>query len=1153
MSNVRISNLFAVEDWRQLYTTFNSADFQSYDYETLRKSMVTYLRTYYPEDFNDYIESSEFVALLDLISFMGQSLSFRGDLNYRENFIQTAERRDSIYRMANMLGYSPNRNRAASGLLKITSLSTSETLVDSNGVDIRERRITWNDPTNPDWQEQFSLILNSAIQSSQKIGRPQDSIIMDNIRNDHYEIQTEAGNVPLLSFSSTVNGTGMPFNVYNLGINEESGIYEKAPQVGESLGFLYRTDGEGNASANTGFFVGFKQGRVNNLNFTVGERLPNRIVGLNLNDINNDDVWLFETSDAGGVIEEWEQVQVLRDSNIVYNDISAENRKIFSVFSRPDDQVDFVFGDGVFSEIPVGNFTATVRNSNGLAYSITPSEIRDNRVDVFYVSSATGRLERLSLGLSLQYTVNNASTKESLSGIKVRAPQSYYTQNRMVNGEDYNTLPYVQYGDIVKVKAVNRTSSGISRFLDLKDVTGKYSSTNIYCEDGYLYAEEDLASAGFDWTTQSEIQNFINNSLEPVLRGQELRNLYYSGYSEITVPETYWIRGDAQTGTSTGFFALQRTLEADETFDVQAIGEGVATNRKFLEAGCLIRFVTPDGTYLDRDRTLKTGTPSSNFHRTEIWASINEVIDDGTATGNGWLSGSSGPGPVTLTENLPTGMLVAGVYAKFETQLITTLRQTVTQKIINNENFALRYDITDREWKIVNPLDIKIDGSFDITQTGNTDETGQDGSWMVLMSNIGNGRYIYYNRTYTYFFGSELETRFYFDPTTRVYDSRNLTTVKDQVRILTANNKPDSDENLDDQVTMEIYNTVDYSDGYKDDTKVKVTNSDLDSDGVPDDPSVFDVVVAPTVNSLNKLVFFKQYLDFGGFERFAYFDSGSVTTSYATLEDISENGRFAHPVGTVFYAFEEQAFYLLELVLGERIITATDEYIARVGRDKIHFQYRHNAPNNKRIDPSSSNIIDMYVLSESYDKSYRTWLKATTGDEPATPTLTELSLSYQELEKFKSVSDTITYSPGKYKALFGDKAPSELQATFKLVKSPASRLSDSEIKSRIVLAIDEYFALENWDFGEVFYFSELSAYLHQELRGNLDSVVLVPKNSTQDFGDLFQITCEPNEIFVSAATVNDIDMVDAITATMLSNQIQTSVFGGFTPESLRDL
>ena len=64
----RQTAVFGVEDWKRIYQTYREADFQSYDFETLRKSFVDYLRLYYPETFNDYIESSEFIALLDVMA-----------------------------------------------------------------------------------------------------------------------------------------------------------------------------------------------------------------------------------------------------------------------------------------------------------------------------------------------------------------------------------------------------------------------------------------------------------------------------------------------------------------------------------------------------------------------------------------------------------------------------------------------------------------------------------------------------------------------------------------------------------------------------------------------------------------------------------------------------------------------------------------------------------------------------------------------------------------------------------------------------------------------------------------------------------------------------------------------------------------------------
>ena len=82
-TTTRQTAIFGVEDWKRIYQTYQEADFQSYDFETLRKSFVDYLRLYYTETINDYIESSEFIDLLDVISFMGQSLALLKYLNTR--------------------------------------------------------------------------------------------------------------------------------------------------------------------------------------------------------------------------------------------------------------------------------------------------------------------------------------------------------------------------------------------------------------------------------------------------------------------------------------------------------------------------------------------------------------------------------------------------------------------------------------------------------------------------------------------------------------------------------------------------------------------------------------------------------------------------------------------------------------------------------------------------------------------------------------------------------------------------------------------------------------------------------------------------------------------------------------------------------------
>jgi hypothetical protein len=99
--------------------------------------------------------------------------------------------------------------------------------------------------------------------------------------------------------------------------------------------------------------------------------------------------------------------------------------------------------------------------------------------------------------------------------------------------------------------------------------------------------------------------------------------------------------------------------------------------------------------------------------------------------------------------------------------------------------------------------------------------------------------------------------------------------------------------------------------------------------------------------------------------------------------------------------------------------------------------------------------------------------------------------------------------------------------------------SESEIKSAVVAAINSYFDIDNWDFGETFYFSELSAYLHQALTPMVASIIIVPADPRIQFGAMYQVNADHNEIITSAATVNNVEVIVAITANHL-NQTSTA-------------
>ena len=265
----RQTAIFGVEDWKQIYQTYREADFQSYDFETLRKSFVDYLRLYYPETFNDYIESSEYIALLDVMAFMGQALAFRTDLNTRENYMDTAERRDSVVKLANLVSYTAKRNTAAQGMLKVFSVQTTENVIDYNGINLANITINWADPTNFDWLEQWNAVINAALVDSQKVGRPGASSNILGIKTDEYSLNLVPGFLPVIPYSATVNGINMQFEATTSTAAGRNYVYEPSPQPNQPFNVLYRNDQKGYQSADNGYFFLFKQGVLQNQTFNL--------------------------------------------------------------------------------------------------------------------------------------------------------------------------------------------------------------------------------------------------------------------------------------------------------------------------------------------------------------------------------------------------------------------------------------------------------------------------------------------------------------------------------------------------------------------------------------------------------------------------------------------------------------------------------------------------------------------------------------------------------------------------------------------------------------------------------------------------------------------------------------------------------------------
>jgi hypothetical protein len=1128
----RQTSIFGVEDWKRIYQTYREADFQSYDFETLRKSFIDYIRLNYPESFNDYIESSEFIALLDVMAFMGQAGSFRNDLNTRENFLDTAERRDSVTRLAELVSYTPKRNTAAQGFLKIQSISSTEDIVDFTGVNLSNVTVNWNDTTNPNWLEQFTVIVNSALNGSQRFGNPGNSQNILGVQNDEYQINLAPGFLPVVPFSSTVNGSNMVFEAVSSTSLNKNYMYEPAPKPNGAFNMLYRNDKQGYASANTGFFFMFKQGSLTDYPFNLGERISNRVVNVNIEGINNEDVWLYEIDAAGAVKDEWDYVENLYTGAV--EQLTPEQRRYFTITSRTNDQINLNFGDGVFSAIPVGTFRSYVRASNGLNYVINTNEMQNIVISISYISR-TGRNETLSMSCALTQPVSNATNRESISQIKQRAPARFYTQNRMVNGEDYNNFPYTLYNTIIKSKAVNRSSIGTSRYLDLVDITGKYSSTNVFASDGLIYETTDTPGFTFTFVDQNDISNVIVNQVEPLLSSRGMQEFYYQNFTrpDLTSLNLNWNQSTTANNETTGYFRFAATNAP------APVGPQTSDNKQYIEQGGLVKFVPPAGQYFTKFNRLAVGSPTQPGDKMVLWATVTQLELNGTNFGVG--NNADGTGPVTLNNFIPTNAVPVQVISNFVTDLPTTIEQTMREQIELYRAFGLGYNNLTGNWYVITATNLDDSTTFSLANAQNTSGANLDNSWLVAFETDG-VTYSVTSRSLERFWASVLETRFFYDGTQKVYDPKTGTVINDFINVLKTNNQPDSSSTLNSDEVLDIIGQPAETDGFVDDFRVRISYKDSDNDGIPDNPDYFQTLVAPTTNPNSKRVYLQKTIDFDNLERYIPLASGVVNGQYATKDAIElVKSEFADK--QVFYAYTDKLFYMLTVSYdGVRTITQALGYVVYTGRQDLYFQYRHNAPLSRRIDPGTTNIIDIYLVTDAYYTAYQNYVKDSTGTvkEPSQPTIDELTTSYSTLNDYKMISDNIILNSVSFKPLFGTKADPELRATVKCVKNPNSTVSISDIKSQVVTAINQYFTIENWDFGDTFFFSELSAYLHDQLGSIISTVVLVPTDPSKSFGDLYEIRSQPNEIFVNAATVNDVEVISALT----SSQLRTATNSG---------
>lgn len=1129
MSNqiIRQSDLFVAEDWRVVYEAFTNINFRNYSFDSIKASLIDYIRENYPEDFNDWTENSEFLFIIDLLAYISEIMSYRVDLNSRDNFIDVAERRESILRLAKMINYNPSRNMPARGKVKLRSVRTNQIITDSEGRNLQNQIINWNDPANPDWFEQFILVLNSVFISTNRFGNPLKTVQSRVGPVSLYRLNNRKRIDIAEKFTATVAGETMTFEIINPDLDEFGNVLERHPDPNGSKHILYYNDGSGNSSPNTGFFLYFKQGELKFRNYNFDIPIENRIADIDIENVNEMDVWFSRVNQNGALVEEWDKVPALEST--VYTSIDRDIRNIFSVISRDNDQISLRFSDGRFGTVPKGLFRAWYRQSNGLSYDIKPQEMRGKTISIPYRSnSGTSQdsVYNLSLTFDLEEPIRNSTPRESISSIRNNAPRVFYSQNRMVNGEDYNSFPLSLSQDIFKLKSVNRIYSGQSPYIDNGDPTRRNQSTIEFGDDGVIYKENFTLNDFETFPITREFLEVARDKILPFISSLSMENFFFDNYrqkdllpsgSPSTLQSGYnWNVISRTPTTSSGF------LTDNSSNDSVLVGQSQSGNVKFIKSGAYILFEEPIP-----DDPQNPGNLDPDFIPKFVWARILNVSDDGE-----YFNGDEGP--ILIDENVDDSWKIKAVIPLYRNILTNDEVINIADQMENNNTFGIRYDIEDDEWKIIDELNVSpVTAPFSRINEGATNDNNADASWLVRVQFTAN-EYEFVGRAMRFVFESEFITRFFFINEFRALDRERGIINRDLISIFKTNKNLQTDLDFQNDIDFFLSENIRYRDGYIEPRRVQVNPIDSDFDGSIDLPTAFNLLTGTqdSVDASN-YIFQIRREDRLGFEFYELTNRVLSRNSFGGLFGYDWNVNSDELL--VGYNVQDGLFY--EWDSDQQTLVELDDqsdFRAFIGRRDLNYKYRHFSPEENRIDPAITNVIDNYVMTTQYINQVTEWKNGDrTLNFPRPPLSEELQEQFREADNFKMVTDQLLWNSAQFRLLFGEGALNENRAEFRVVKIDNSELTDNEIKQRILNAIEEFFDLSLWDFGEQIYTTELTAYIHQQLAKDIASIVIVPAmanaSGTRHPGDIYQIRMEFNELPLNTATVNDIKIIPAIT------------------------
>ena len=466
---------YGKNDFKQSNTNYLNKDFSS-----LRQSLMNYAKSYFPNEYKDFNETSPGMMLLEMNAYVGDVLSFYIDQQYREMLLPLAEERRNIVNIASMLGYKV-KPIVPSLVDVIFTQTLNASGTDSSKVDYATGGVFGEGvvikASTPGVTFQTLDVLDFQISSSGDTSNvaTTDTDGLATSYNVSRKVKAVSAEVKTKSFV-----IGAPEKFKNLVINDKN-VIDIISCIDSNGNEWYEVDFLAQDKVPISTHYTQDENRQSAYHNALTGEVETNAVPYSLSYIKTSKRFTRETN-VDNTTSLIFGNGVLNDGRLVddnYIDSEQIGITIPGQYGDLNDAIDPLLGDeySTLGETP-NNTTLTITYRVGGGIN---SNIQANTIDT--VSSGT---KLAGVGVATNLTVSNpisargGKNEESIDEIREKAKAFFTTQNRCVTKEDYEArvlnMPS-KFGNIAKVYVT-------------RDVTGDTG----YSQSGYNSAVSNLTS-----------------------------------------------------------------------------------------------------------------------------------------------------------------------------------------------------------------------------------------------------------------------------------------------------------------------------------------------------------------------------------------------------------------------------------------------------------------------------------------------------------------------------------------------------------------------------------------------------------------------------------------------------------------------------------